>query len=425
MKKFNFLFVTIDGGGNIPALFGFAKYLMQRDHPVYILSEPCLEQAVKDLDAHFVPFTDYFTKRDRKEDFLQDWNATIFKDTFFERIMFGPAATLIQQTTKVAQAHAIDILVVDVLLLPALIAAEFLDIPKILLFHMPEYMPGQNRPPGNMGLAPGKGPLIRLRDKILGKMMVAKFNEFKPRLNKIRRELNLSPLENTVDLVEKADLRIIQTLRSFDIPIEPAPANVRYAGPILDDPDWVQTEAWRSPWGPDDKRPLVIISFSSTFQNQHSAIQHCIQALENLPVKGLVTLGLAMEDEHFEVPENVKIVKSVKHSLVFPHADLVITHAGHGTVIRALANGLPLICLPMGRDQNDNAIKVMLKGCGIKLPKTAKPRQIRKAVEKILKEPSYQLNANRMKKEILSNEGMHDVVLEIEKMATKMVGEEC
>jgi len=41
---------------------------------------------------------------------------------------------------------------------------------------------------------------------------------------------------------------------------------------------------------------------------------------------------------------------------VFPLADLVITHAGHGTLMRALSHGLPLVCLPMGRDQNQTFI---------------------------------------------------------------------
>ena len=124
-----------------------------------------------------------------------------------------------------------------------------------------------------------------------------------------------------------------------------------------------------------------------------------------------------MEDQTFEISENVRIMKSVKHSSVFPHADLVITHAGHGTVIRALANGLPLVCLPMGRDQKDNAIKVELKGCGIKLSNKSKPRQIRQAIEKILSDPEYKIRANRMKNEILASKGMNDVILEIEKMA--------
>lgn len=415
MKKLNFLFVMIDGGGNVPAMFGIMMQLKNRGHDIYVLTEPCMEEAVNKLGFHFIPFTEYFVKKERKEDFFQDHAATLFKNPVFERVIFGPAETVIKQTIRAAESLKIDALMVDVLLLPALIAGEFLNIPKMLIFHMPEYMPGPNRPPGNMGLKPGKGFLIRLRDKILGNLLVAKFNEFKSPLNKIRAELNLPPIKNTVDLMDMADLRIIQTLKSFDVPIEPAPSNVRYAGPVLDDPDWVDSDEWVQS-EVDKEKPLVIISFSSTFQNQAGVIQNSINALKDLPVKGLVTLGMAMENNHFDVPENVTLEKSVQHSMVFPHADIVITHGGHGTIIRALANGVPLICLPNGRDQKDNALKVEMHGCGFKLPRNAESDRIKNAVESILNEPTYKENANRFKEEIMNFNGAEDVLVEIEEL---------
>jgi len=414
MKKLTYLFVMIDGGGNVPPMFGLMKKLLKRGHSVNVLSEPCLEQPIKELGCGFVPFTDYFTKEDRKEDVLQDHTATLFNNPVFETVMFGPAETVIDQTIEAAKSLETDVLMVDVLLFPALMVGEYLNIPKVLVFHMPEYMPGANRPPGNMGLKPGTGMLTRLRDRLLGKMMVMKFNEFKPKLNRVRTRLGLPPLTDTVDMMDMADLRIIQTLRSFDVPIEPAPANVRYTGPVLDDPDWINGDEWNSPWDADDNRPLVVISFSTTFQNQAEAIQNSINALKNLPVRGLVTLGMAMETEKFDVPVNVKVVNSVKHSLVFPHASAVVTHAGHGTIIRAFANGVPLVCMPMGRDQNDNAIKVELKGAGIKLSAKAEPRAIKEAVTKVLNDTSYRTNANRMKQELAAPLAMEAVLDEME-----------
>lgn len=244
--------------------------------------------------------------------------------------------------------------------------------------------------------------------------MISKFDEFKPNLNNIRTKLKLSPLNKTVDLMDMADFRILQTLKDFDFPIKPAPKNVRYTGPILDDPDWVGSVNGISPWKEEKNHPLVVVSFSSTFQNQFETLQNCIDALKNLPVRGLVTLGLAMEDLSFNVPENVKLVNSVQHSMVFPHADIVITHGGHGTVMRALANGVPLICLPMGRDQKDNAVKVEIKGCGITMSSKSKPVKIKKAIEKILKEPEYKTSAIKLKKELMASQGMEDTLLEIE-----------
>jgi len=195
---------------------------------------------------------------------------------------------------------------------------------------------------------------------------------------------SMPPLTNISDLIHEADLKIVQTLNSFDIPIEPAPGNVRYTGPAIDDPDWAKSDQWKNPWASQKESPIVVIAFSSTFQNQRSIIQNCVHAMKNLPVNGCVTLGPAIKDIELECPDNVVVLKSTKHSLLFPHVDLVITHGGHGTIMRSLAYGLPVICLPMGRDQGDNAIKVERCKVGIKLAARSSPSRISEAIQQIL-----------------------------------------
>jgi MGT family glycosyltransferase len=413
MKNSNILFAMIEGGGNVTPILGLAKKLSKSGHSITILSEPCLEKPIEEIAASFIPFTKHFTRTDRKEDLFKDWNASKINNPVFDRVMFGPAPNVIDQCIEVIRTKSIDLLVVDVLIFPGIIAAEYMGIPKIVVFHMPEFLPGPNRPPGNMGLKPGNGFFYRLRDKILAKLMTSKFDEFKTALNEKLTSLSLAPLKHTLDLFERADLRLIQTTKSFDVPIEPSPKNVRYIGPELDDPDWVSNQQWVTPCANQDKKPLVVISFSSTFQNQAKAIQNNINALSQLPVNGIVTLGPAMEDHEFIIPDNVVVMKSVKHSMLFPHANLVITHGGHGTIIRALSYGLPIICLPMGRDQDDNAIKVAIKGCGIKLSLKSSPRSIQKAVELILRENKFKINAKKMQVEINKPSSIKEVIAEI------------
>jgi len=411
--KINTLIVTVEGGGNVPPIYGFARKLMETGHDITILSEPCMKESVKKLGATFIPYREHFLREDTKEDLFKDYKATLLKNPVFDTVMFGPAAYVIEHTIELIKSRSINLLVVDFLLFPAVIAAKYMKIPVILLNHMPEILPGPNRPPGNMGLRPGKGFAYHLRDRILGKLFDLKLNEFKPKLNKIMVSLSMEPLRNTSDLIHNADLKLIQTLKSFDIPIVPAPKNVRYTGPVLDDPDWAASEKWENPWAEHKDRPIVVIAFSSTFQNQTKVIQNCINAVKELPVNGCVTLGPAMEDIEFICPDNVVVMKSVKHSLLFPHADLVVSHGGHGTIIRALANGLPIICLPMGRDQGDNAVKVELCKTGIKLSPKSSPNRIRKAIEQILSNGKYKQNALDMKEKIVSNAGSDNVLIEI------------
>ena len=321
-SKENILFVTIDGGGNLPPVLGLAEEFHERGYQVSVLSEPCLEGLITSLGYQFIPFQKYFTRKDRKEDIFKDSNVSPMKNPVLDNIVFGPA------------------------------------------------------------------------------------------INETRSRLNLPRLEQTSDLVHGADLRLIQTLERFDFPLEPKPENVRYTGPFLNDPDWISP--WSDPWPGKDSRPLVVISLSSTFQNQYAAIQSAMDALRGQEIRGLVTLGPVLRKESFTVPENVVVVESAPHSEVFPEADLVITHAGHGTVMKALSHGLPLVCLPMGRDQNDNAIKIQHHGCGMALSAKAGPEKIRKAVLHILSEGAFRKAAAGFQKEIRANDQKHLMWREIE-----------
>jgi UDP:flavonoid glycosyltransferase YjiC (YdhE family) len=206
----------------------------------------------------------------------------------------------------------------------------------------------------------------------------------------------------------------MQTSSSFDFPIRPALKNVQYVGPVLDDPDWANE--WENPFHPDDKRPMVVIALSTTFQNQKKVIQRGIDALGKINVRGLVTLGIAMENEKFIAPDNVKVIKGASHAKIFPFADCVITHAGHGTIMRALACGVPLVCMPMGRDQGDNAAKIVFHGTGIKISSTSGTNKIAKNVQQILDKKSYRLNAIKLGQKIVEDAKSGDAVKAIESL---------
>ncbi|HEX6913422.1 MAG TPA: nucleotide disphospho-sugar-binding domain-containing protein, partial [Longimicrobium sp.] len=144
------------------------------------------------------------------------------------------------------------------------------------------------------------------------------------------------------------------------------------------------------------------------------ALQRIITALGTLEVRGLVTLGPAMAGEPFDLPANVVTVPSAPHAQVFPHAAAVITHAGHGTVMRALANGVPLLCLPMGRDQDDNAARAVFRGAGLRLRPSASPSRIAAAVRRLLAEPGFREAAARLGRVIRDDVAEDRAVRELE-----------
>ena len=103
-------------------------------------------------------------------------------------------------------------------------------------------------------------------------------------------------------------------------------------------------------------------------------------ALAVLPVRGFVTLPDYVDAARIAWPANVTVSGYVRHSAVLPHADVLITHAGLGSVTAALAHGVPMVCLPLGREQPDNAAAVARMGAGRSLPSGATPASIGAAV---------------------------------------------
>lgn len=87
------------------------------------------------------------------------------------------------------------------------------------------------------------------------------------------------------------------------------------------------------------------------------SLRRLLDALDRLPVRALVTLGPAVPATALEPPPNVELVAWRPHCEVLPRADLVVTHGGHGTVATALRYGVPVLCLPMERDQRDVAAR--------------------------------------------------------------------
>src|SRR5262249_13345477 len=120
---------------------------------------------------------------------------------------------------------------------------------------------------------------------------------------------------------------------------------------------------------------------------------------------------------------NVVCVSTAPHGLIIPHAAAVITHCGHGTTLKALAAGVPLVCMPMGRDQNDTAARVVFRGAGVRIKPSAPPAAIRRAVERVIGDSKYHQAALQLRNDIDRDVGADDVVAEIERVASRRADE--
>jgi UDP:flavonoid glycosyltransferase YjiC (YdhE family) len=173
------------------------------------------------------------------------------------------------------------------------------------------------------------------------------------------------------------------------------------------------------PWAAGDARPLVLVGLSSTYQKQTGTLDNIVRALSSLPVRALVTLGPTLLEGEVRGTENVVVVPTAPHAMVLREAAVLVTHCGHGTTMRGLAAGVPLVCVPMGRDQNDTAARVVHHGAGVRISPKASVDAIRAAVQRTLSESSFREGAARLRRAIETREGCIDVVESLERLAAR------
>lgn len=210
--------------------------------------------------------------------------------------------------------------------------------------------------------------------------------------NAVRRALGQAEVESLTDEMLATDRLFTLTSRSFELPSVRPPAHVRYVGPQLSESTTSSHPDLRLPPG---DAPVVLVSLSTTDQDQRELLRQIISEVGSLPVRAVVTLG-PIDPDQLPKPDNVVLQPFASHDQILPLASLVITHARHGTVMAAVSAGVPLVCVPMGRDQPAVAARVSHHGIGVSVEPDAVPADLQMAVETVLEDPTYRAAAKRM-----------------------------
>lgn len=248
-----------------------------------------------------------------------------------------------------------DVVLVDQMLWSATAAAESLEVPHAVLWHT---------------IYGGWGGL-RALPAFTRKMLDAE-----------RRALDLPAVDHVFEQAERAAAIIAFTLERFDAVPDPRPPNLHYVGPLSGQGQPVADVSL--PWPAKDDRPLVLVSFSTSFMDQAAAFQRVADALGELDARGLLTVGPAIDPATLTLPANVVAESFVPHAVVLPHANLLITHAGHGTTMAGVTAGIPLLCMPMGRDQFEVSARVQANALGRVIAQDAAPDELRDVVATML-----------------------------------------
>lgn len=304
--------------------------------------------------------------------------------TFAQRAEFDVPAM-----RSAIEATSPDALLVDVNTWGAQAVAEASGLPWATWCPFPLPLSSPDVPPFGPGLPPAKGPAGRLRDRVLRPLLTHSYaRAFVPAVNQIRAQVKLPPLSSPMELYESAPLVLYMTAEPFEYPRSHWPQNIVLIGPC----------AWEPPADPPDwlariKRPIVLVTTSSEFQNDSKLVRCALEALAEEDLHVVATLP-AQDPEDLRVPPNAHAVRFIPHGPVLERAVCAVTHAGMGATQKALSRGVPVCAVPFGRDQLEVARRVEVSGAGTRLPASRlSPQRLR---VKVLEASARKSGAERM-----------------------------
>ncbi|WP_394823167.1 glycosyltransferase [Pendulispora albinea] len=412
----NYLFALWEGGGNVPPALSLVRKLVARGHAVTVLGDITMAGEARATGARFRAWerAPSRTSRRREQDLVNDYdikNPARLIALLREKLVMGPAEAYAADVDLALNERPFDAVVSEYLLFGALVAAEARGVPRIALVPNVYVLPVPGVPPFGTGFLPATGPLSRLRDRIVTGISLMLWNRGLPALNRLRQARGLAPLGAFWDQVGCASKVLVLTSAAFDFK-GAYPEKVRHVGAELSDPDWV------SPWEPPAQTaPLVLVGLSTMFMNQEATLQRIIDALGCLPTNSIFTTGPAIDPERFSHGDRVQLVRSAPHGCVLRHAALCITHGGHGTLLKALSFGVPVLCLPMGRDQHDNGARLVASGAGLRLDARASAARIEAAARRLLSEPAFTVAAQRLAAIMAEEERAGAAIVELENLS--------
>jgi UDP:flavonoid glycosyltransferase YjiC (YdhE family) len=304
-----------------------------------------------------------------------------------------------------------DAVVADVLTVAAGMAAQLEERAWVTL--VPHVLPtsGPGLPPYSVGAVRPRTRLGARMWSLARPLLSAGEKRGREELNGARARVGLPPLDHLHGGISR-QLTLVASFPQLEYPRTSWQPWIRVTGPLLWEQPFDETEP---PPGDD---PLVLVAPSTSQDPDQRMLAAALEGLADEPVRVLASTNRRRPPQPIRVPPNAKLVKWLSYAKTMPRCAAVVCHAGHGTVARALASGVPVVAIPAGGDQAENAARVRWAGCGISLPRRfTTARGIRLAVRRLLAEESLSRRAGELRDWAATNDGAAAAAAAVEQLA--------
>jgi UDP:flavonoid glycosyltransferase YjiC (YdhE family) len=321
------------------------------------------------------------------------------------------AVVLATTETRAAVRECLpDVVVHDILTLAPALAGELERVPVATLIPHLYTVGAPDFPPYALGARLPRTAVGRTVWRRLQPLVEAGLRQGRDELNDTRRRLGLPPTERLHGGLS-TELCIVGTFPQLEYP-RAWPPEVHVVGPLMWEPPYQDV----SP--PPGDAPLVLVAPSTAQDPDHRLLRAALVGLDGEPIRLLAATNRKPLREPVRVPANARLVEWISYSRTMPRCSLVISHAGHGTVARALASGSPVLAVPHSGDMGENAARIDWAGVGVRLPwRLLTPATVRLAVRRALADRSLAAGARELGAWAAVNDGAQRAAALVEQLA--------
>jgi MGT family glycosyltransferase len=411
-----FLFTSQPAMGHLNSLLTIARYLRERGHtPVFVCHGPkSMEEAVVKNGSQVVRMRPSLTSIGL---ILLPFTSGFFETCFALRLFFSGLTHYANAVGAVIDDIKPEAVVSDFGFPAGCLAAETRNIPGVAVYSAGLFFKGPGIPP------PGTGLPIGEAWGETGARYASKFRSMEQKIDRAftraRHRLRLPPAgTGLLSLLSSPWLTLILTSEAAEAPRAELPATGYFIGPCFSGRESDQTSDFPFDKFSSDK-PKVYVSLGTVFNKKPAAFNRIINGFADGSCQLIVSAGGAFERLSAQKPpDQVLLFKRVPQTEVLPRVDAVISHGGNNTVNETLAAGKPLLVMPVGGEQGDNASRVVFLGAGLRADlNEATSEEIYGKVKRLIDEPDFKRRSSDIAEALSKTQGPLTAIRLIEHIA--------
>lgn len=310
----------------------------------------------------------------------------------------------LEETPKVLQSETLDLLLIDQTLIEGGTIAEHLNIPFVTVCSALMLNRDPDIPPFNTSWAYSPTLSARLRNRLAYTLLNYLTKPIREMVASYRQQWEL-PAYTHPNEAYSSLAQLCQQPPGFEYPRKSLPQHFHFTGPYS---RITSRQPIPFPYEQLSDKPLIYASLGTVQNRLIEVFEQIADACVDLGVQLVISLGGALTKKSLPMLSGSPLVVQYAPQLeILKRAKLCITHAGMNTTLECLAQGVPMVAIPIANDQPGVAARIRWSGTGEVVPlKALTVDKLRQALIQVLQDPSYRQQALALQTEIVEAGGV-------------------